>query len=163
MFIINAQKIRGNTSKGMRDYIEDKLEFLDGNGDVKVSVEKEGNLIKLATSFVDKFNHHYYISTKREDFYEAVDRLKDKCNREIREHSRKVKANKIVNLPEVYEEEPMIAKEKFLVADEISIEKAIEDMETLGHNWFVFRDEDTHEICILYKRYKDGYGLMRVK
>ena len=30
MFIINAQKIKGNTSKGMSDYIEEKLNFLEG-------------------------------------------------------------------------------------------------------------------------------------
>lgn len=161
MFIINAQKIKGNTSKGMRDYIEEKLNFLEG--DVKVIVEKEGQLIKVSSSFTDKFNHHYYISTKRPDFYEAVDRLKDKCKREIKEYNKKVVANKVVDYDFEDDNLELIAKEKTLICDEISIEKAIEEMENLGHNWFVFRDEDTSEFAIVYKRYKDGYGLMRIK
>lgn len=163
MFIINAQKIRGNTSKGMRSYIEEKLHFLDGPGDVKVTVKKEGELIEVSTSFIDKFNHHYYVSTKRPDFYEAIDRLKDKCNREIKEFNRKVTASKVSKLDSDEDITSLIAKEKVVILDDISIEKAIEEMENLGHNWYVFRDEDTKEVSIVYRRYQDGYGLMKVK
>ena len=161
MFIINAQKIKGNTSKGMRNYIEEKLNFLEG--DVKITVEKEGQLIKISSSFTDKFNHHYYISTKRPDFYEAVDRLKDKCKREIKEYNKKVVANKVVDYDLEDDDLELITKEKTVICDEISVEIAIKEMESLGHNWYVFKDEDTKEMCIVYKRYKDGYGLVRVR
>ena len=163
MFIINAQKIKGSTSKSMRAAIEEKLAFLDGNGDVKVTVQKEGELLKVSTAFVDKYNHHYYISTKRPDFYEAIDRLKDKCNREIREYNKQYKANKVVDKSLYASPETIIAKEKVLVVDEMSMEDAVREMENLGHDWFVYRDTDDKGFAIIYKRYRDGYGVMRIK
>ena len=38
-------------------------------------------------------------------------------------------------------------------------EDAIIQMDLLSHNFFVFRDSDTEEINIVYKRH-DGYGLI---
>ena len=35
-------------------------------------------------------------------------------------------------------------------------EEAILQMHLLGHNFFIFRDSETNQICVLYQR-KDGY------
>jgi len=38
--------------------------------------------------------------------------------------------------------------------------EAIEQMELLGHNFFLFRDADREEIALLYRRRDGGYGMI---
>ena len=33
-------------------------------------------------------------------------------------------------------------------------------MNLLGHEFFVFRDAQTEEICVVYRRHDGGYGLI---
>ena len=45
----------------------------------------------------------------------------------------------------------------------LTMEEAILEMELLGHNFFVYKDMDTNNTCVLYKR-KDGkFGIINVK
>ncbi|MEK7248540.1 MAG: sigma 54 modulation/S30EA ribosomal C-terminal domain-containing protein, partial [Chloroflexota bacterium] len=38
--------------------------------------------------------------------------------------------------------------------------EAIEQMEALGHNFFLFRDADRDEIALLYRRQDGEYGMI---
>ena len=42
-------------------------------------------------------------------------------------------------------------------------EEAILEMELLGHNFFVYKDMDTNNTCVLYKRKDGDYGLIETK
>ena len=42
-------------------------------------------------------------------------------------------------------------------------EEAILEMELLGHSFFVYKDMDTKNICVLYKRKDGDYGLIETK
>ena len=42
-------------------------------------------------------------------------------------------------------------------------EEAILEMELLGHNFFVYKDSNLDEICIIYKRKNGNYGLIETK
>ena len=39
-------------------------------------------------------------------------------------------------------------------------EDACVQMELLGHNFFVFRNAETDEVCVVYKRKGNTYGLI---
>ena len=39
-------------------------------------------------------------------------------------------------------------------------EEACLQMDMLGHNFYVFRNADTDEICVVYKRKNNTYGLI---
>ena len=41
-----------------------------------------------------------------------------------------------------------------------SVEDAAEQMELLGHNFYVFRNKENGEINVLYQRHDDDYGLI---
>jgi len=43
----------------------------------------------------------------------------------------------------------------------MSIDEAILQIELLGHDFFIFRDEETHEINVLYRRKDGNYGLIK--
>ena len=39
-------------------------------------------------------------------------------------------------------------------------EDAILQLEMLGHDFYVYLDSDTNSVCVVYKRYDGGYGLL---
>ena len=55
------------------------------------------------------------------------------------------------------------SREKVLIIDDISPEEAVEQMELLGHSFYVFKDIDTQEMCVVYKRTDESYGLLLLK
>jgi len=164
MFKIVTTKIKGTTTDGMKAAIEKKFDFLDNdNHEVKVTVESAGKRIKTSVSFVDKYNHHYRLSESDEDFYVALDRLKDKSKRALREYNDKRKDKKKKVVKENYEEMPLVAREKFIITTPMSVDDAITEMDNLGHTWFVFKNIDTNEINIVYVRFDNTYGIMVVR
>ena len=42
----------------------------------------------------------------------------------------------------------------------MDMEEAIMQMELIGHSFFVYRDVETNEISVVYKRHNGGYGLI---
>ena len=36
-------------------------------------------------------------------------------------------------------------------------------MEMLNHNFFIYRDDETKEIAVVYKRHDGGYGLIETE
>ena len=51
-------------------------------------------------------------------------------------------------------------KEKKIDVQEMDREDAITQMEMLGHDFFMFRNADTDEINVVYKRKNGAYGLI---
>ena len=48
-----------------------------------------------------------------------------------------------------------LVKTKSIVADTMELDEAIMRMEMLNHNFFIYRDDETKEIAVVYKRH-DG-------
>jgi putative sigma-54 modulation protein len=42
----------------------------------------------------------------------------------------------------------------------MSVEEAILQMNLIGHDFYVFKDAETLETCVVYKRHLGGYGLI---
>ena len=54
--------------------------------------------------------------------------------------------------------------EKILIVPSISQEEAIENMEALGHSFFIYRDIDlADDIVVLYKREDGSYGSIQCR
>jgi putative sigma-54 modulation protein len=41
-----------------------------------------------------------------------------------------------------------------------SVEDATAQMELLGHNFYIFRNKETKEINVVYRRHDEDYGLI---
>lgn len=106
-----------------------------------------------------------------EDLYAAIDSVVDKIERQIRKN--KTKINKIsknalkkLNLmyqEEEKEEDTKIVRRKTLNTKPMSEEEAILQMEMLGHDFFIFKDSNTSNISILYKRKDNNYGVIETE
>lgn len=100
------------------------------------------------------------------DMYLSIDRAVDKLESQVRRY--RTKLEKRLHAAEI---EPEIAPEyeeasydvvrvkKFAVKP-MSVEDAVTQMELLGHNFFLFLNEDTDSMCVVYRRNDESYGLL---
>ena len=61
------------------------------------------------------------------------------------------------------EEDTKIVRRKTLNTKPMSEEEAILQMEMLGHDFFIFKDSNTSNISILYKRKDNNYGVIETE
>jgi ribosomal subunit interface protein len=62
--------------------------------------------------------------------------------------------------PVDFGESPVVIRRKDFHAEPMSQEKAIEAMELLGHDFFLFHDTETGKVSVLYKRRGWNYGVI---
>lgn len=158
--------ISGGVSPYMKSYCQKKLDF-DNVDEIKLFFSSENDGFVINAKFEDKSNHHYYLTSKDREFHYAVDSLKDLCNSSISKHKNKLDdrqswvKERVVNNDE--EDGPhKIVKEKRIIASRMSEDEAIDEMLELGHNFFVFRN-DNDDVAIVYRRYDGNCGLIEVK
>ena len=172
--------IRGDKleiTDAIRDYVEDKLGrldkyFKDGDINANVLLKVKGNRqIIEVTVPTDK----YILRSEEEhnDLYAAIDLVVDKLEGQIRKNKTKLKKQNIDNkykdfnfdyeLDEDEENNDVIVKYKEIEMKPMDSEEAILEMELLGHSFFVFKDVDTGNVNVLYKRKDGNYGLIETK
>ena len=114
----------------------------------------------------------YRAEEESRDMYAAVDRIVDVIERQIRKNKTRLEKNLRENIDfaqidDVWEEteeekEFNVVKTKRYGIKPMSVDEAILQMNLLGHNFFVFKNGQTDESNIVYKR-KDGtYGLIEI-
>ncbi|MEG0330346.1 MAG: ribosome-associated translation inhibitor RaiA [Longicatena sp.] len=111
----------------------------------------------------------------QDDLYAAIDLAIDKLEDQIRrQKTRLTKKNKEKLAYAFIEEEEEIGDEyedsddevvrtKSIVPDTMELDEAIMRMEMLNHNFFIYRDFETNEIAVVYKRHAGGYGLIETE
>lgn len=109
---------------------------------------------------------------ENDDLYAAIDLVSDKLERQIRKNKTRLNRNVKENFKEfnfdfdIKEEEESkekIVKRKNIEMKPMDEEEAILEMELLGHSFFVYKDMDTNNTCVLYKRKDGDYGLIETK
>ena len=172
--------IRGDKleiTDAIRDYVEDKLGrldkyFKDSNINANVLLKVKGNRqIIEVTVPTDK----YILRSEEEhnDLYAAIDLVVDKLEGQIRKNKTKLKKQNIDNkykdfnfdyeLDEDEENNDVIVKHKEIEMKPMDSEEAILEMELLGHSFFDYKDVDTGNVNVLYKRKDGNYGLIETK
>jgi putative sigma-54 modulation protein len=105
-----------------------------------------------------------------EHMNEAVDLVVDKMDRQIRQHKEKLKDHRrpkpagalgpTSEAPASAVRSNGVAKIKRFKMKPISEEQARDQMEELGHAFFLFLNEDTQELNLLYRRHDGTLGLV---
>ena len=170
--IIHGDKIK--VTDAMKDYINEKLEKLDKylensenvRANVIVKVKNHEQTVEITIplkSFILRSEE------TNEDFYASVDKTIDKLERQIRKNKTKLLARQAKQsfdfnfavFDEVEEkEEKKIVKRKSVEVKPMSEEEAIIQMELLGHEFFMFKDADTDNFAVVYKRKDEHYGII---
>ena len=165
-------EIRGDKLKvtdSIKSQIEEKLGKLDQyfnqpeeiKAYVVVRVKNNEQIIEV-TIPTPKFTLRS--ETSHEDLYAAINLSVDKLERQIRKNKTKLKkkfkdALRYEMMEDIEEQEPeeesLISKRKTIDLKPMDEEEAILQMELLGHDFFIFKNVDTENISVVYKR-KDG-------
>lgn len=62
----------------------------------------------------------------------------------------------------VWEQGPLVVREKSHKTVPMSVEQAVTEMEMVGHDFFLFIDEESGDPAVVYRRRGFDYGLIRV-
>lgn len=170
--IIHGDKLK--VTDAMKEYIEEKLEklnkYLENSENVRASVivkvknhEQRVEITIPLKAFILRSEE------SKDDFYAAVDKTIDKLERQIRKNktrimSKQVKTNKDFSMSAFADEEDLddkkILKKKKVEVKPMNEEEAILQMELLGHQFYMYKDSETNQVAVVYKRTDGNYGVI---
>ena len=174
-FNIHGKKLE--VTESIKGYIENKIGRLDkyfdnpDNITATVSIKLSGKKQVVEVTI----NTHSFVIRGEEsnnDLYASIDLVSDKIERQIRKNKtrmhKKINKDKIKDFNLAYESEPeekndIIVKRKIIETKPMDEEEAILQMELLGHDFFVFKNANTDEFNIIYKRKEGNYGIIETK
>lgn len=159
---------------GLKTAVEERLAKLDKyfNDDtsckVTLSVEKDRQKAE-ATIFMKK--HTVRSEQVSNDMYISIDKVEDTIEKQLKKYRDKMITRKQDNLNsfkqafldlQLNEEDSKIniVRTKKFGLKPMYAEDACLQMELLGHGFFVFKNADTDEVNVVYKRKGNTYGLI---
>jgi putative sigma-54 modulation protein len=100
-----------------------------------------------------------------QDMRASIDQLVDKLERQVTRYrekrGRRRRASRQTpdqGIP--MDEEPQIVRTKQFAVKPMNAQEAVLQLELVGHDFFVFRNADSEEVNIVYRRRRGGYGLI---
>ncbi len=158
-------------TEGIKSAVEDKLSKLekyftpDTDVNVTLSVEKERQKIEVTIPLKGHIIRSEQVSN---DMYVSIDLVEEVIERQLKKYRTKLidKKQSVTNLQpefivaETEEEEVQIVRTKRFGMKPMYPEDACVQMELSGHDFFVFRNAETDEVNVVYKRKGNTYGLI---
>ena len=161
-----------NVWEEMKATINDKLSKLDkyfgDDAEATVTLSSKRNLKSLEIT-ITAYGTIFRSETDDDTFRNALDRSIYSIERQIRKNktrlSKKLRSGAfdegIFDTGEDYEEDKEFnIRTKAFYFKPMSVEEAIMQMNLLDHEFFVFRDAVTEDVCVVYKRRDGDYGLI---
>jgi len=160
----------------IRNYMEKKLSKIERHFDhileviVTLSVEKNRQIVEVTLQANKALIR---AEEETDDMYTSIDKVVDKLERQILKYKEKFYQKPHSNADKkelVYEEVSVeegksaevikIVKTKRFAIKPMSIEEAAMQMDLLGHNFFVFANDNTNKVNVIYKRKDGNFGLI---
>ena len=168
-----------DVSDALRDYVERKIERLDryltnideARVDLTVAHAKSAQDRQVAQITLRGSNGMVLRSEERSsDMRASIDAALDKMSRQIRRYKGKhwqsharpqAEEAEIIEEEETTEPGDEIVRIKRFQTRPMTVEEAIEQMELLGHDFFVFYNAPSNDFNVIYRRRDGGYGLLQ--
>lgn len=175
----------------IREYVHQKIEkaashfqSLANEIDVHLSVARNPRINPKQTAEVTIYANGSVIRAEEssENLYASVDLVADKIARQLRKYKEKrqrkthaqpktgmamaeesVVGNVAPNLtqdrtPELPQQ---VVRSKYFAMPPMSVEAALEQLELVDHDFYMFRNQETDEINVIYERNHGGYGVLQ--
>jgi putative sigma-54 modulation protein len=160
----------------LRDYAEKKVGKLarqladPTHVEVELAVEKNPSIADNHVAEATVWTKGPVLRAREasSDMRASIDQLVDKLERQVvryrqkarHEHERHQNDVRPDQPPVLSEEDAVIVKTKQFALNPMTPEEAIVQLELIGHDFFVFRNLDSGEINVLYRRRDGDYGLI---
>ena len=158
-----------NPSPSNKEYAEKKLEKLKDiladydNVTARVVCKVYKTYHKVEVTIPSK-NIMLRAEVMEESLYAAMDGAIDKLMKQVRRYNDKVKdklgKKGIRSLGEPASEPQRITREKHLDLEPMTRDEAIDQMEALGHDFFVYLDKETRKTNVIYLRADGDYAVI---
>lgn len=160
----------------LREYVEQKAEKLDrylpsiedARFDLKVENTRSAAQRQVAQLTVRMRGTILRVEEHTGDMFASIDMAMDKMYRQVARYKGKRQKNRWrVAVEELPIEEPLeetegeIVRTKRFEMRPMSSAEAVEQMELLGHHFFIFMNADEEAINVVYKRHDGDYGLLQ--
>ncbi len=160
----------------MRNYIEKRLSKIERHFDhileviVTLSIEKNRQIVEAT---LQARRALIRAEEETDDMYTSIDKVVDKLERQIQKYKekyfqkphpgseRKGLVDEGINVEDSESDKiAKIVKTKRFAIKPMSVEEAAMQMDLLGHNFFVFANDNTNKVNVLYKRKDGNFGLI---
>ena len=165
---------------GIKDAIGEKLGRLDfylhPSTEVKVTVSAKKARQKVEVTIIPISGPIIRAEDIEENLYAAIDVVYDKLNKQLRKYKKRlqdrhqstesIRFDAIEDLEESdYSQQEdnldiVIERTKRFGVKPMSPEEAVLQMDLLGHDFYMFKNDESNDISIVYRRKNGGYGLI---
>lgn len=161
-----------NVTDGLRSAIEEKLGKLehyfapDTEVHVTLKVEKDRQKVEVT---VPVKGHIIRAEQVSDDMYVSIDLIEDIIGRQLRKYKTKIVDSKqnvgsftseFMQEDDYEDEDVKVIRTKRFAVKPMDPEEACVQMELLNHSFYVFRNAETDEVNVVYKRKGGDYGLI---
>lgn len=157
--------------------------------DVCLSVENNPRIAPKQSAEVTLYLNHAVVRAEErsENLYASIDTVTSKITRQLRKYKEKrhkqdhssvrpTNVDAALNVPdispesdhdisEVLSHQPMLPAEvvrtKYFAMPPMTVQEALENLEMVGHDFYMFNNIETGEINVIYERNHSGYGLLQ--
>lgn len=186
---LTVKSRNGKVTERQRQHIDEKLNklarYMDGINSATVEVLSEqlrstGETYRVQVTLVGEHGVILRAEEQAGDLFSAVDAVQQVLERQIKRYKEKywrhgrnrrgeravapveAEAAPAVVAPPEEEEipQPVVIRTKQFSLRPMFVDDAIEQMELLGHNFFVFQDGESSKMAVLYRRRDGNYGLI---
>ena len=164
----------------IKEYAERKLsklaKYLNSISSVKLELVEEKSKSRLHTySAQATVNVNGFLirgEQKGEDIHATIDAVSDVMERLIERYKSRYDVNKNRTAESIRKSSPggvveeteevktIVVKTKRFSIKPMTVEEAIDQMEQLGHDFFLFSEQDTNELKLIYRRKDGDYGII---
>ena len=162
-----------DVSDSLKDYAAQKLGKLDkhlndaARLELELQVEKNPSIAENQVAEATVWTKGPILRARESstDMKASIDQLVDKLERQVTRYREKrgrrrrpgrQAPDEGIQMPE----EPQIVKTKQFAVKPMDAQEAVLQLELIGHDFFVFRNADSGDINVVYRRNAGGYGLI---
>ena len=176
-------------TESIHDYVEQKLEKavkhfqnITTKVDVHLSVARNSRIERKHKAEVTVFANGTVIRAQEgsENLYASIDMVADKIARQLRKYKEKhlaknahahirqeeVESESVIEVDELNSDRSPelpaeVVRSKYFAMPPMTTKEALEHLQLVDHDFYMFQNSDTNEINVIYSRNHGGYGVIQ--